>query len=127
MGPISNPARLEENDDILTMFNKIVACGNADVVVRNNLDLNKDDLICIPPRLRQILICDQPLGFCLVSTRVLPTSRKARYSLPSARFFFISLRILFIDLFTAIFLGDSPGSLGAQLLKMVSSISAVPF
>jgi len=31
VGPPSNPASLEENDDILTMFNKIVASGNADV------------------------------------------------------------------------------------------------
>ncbi|KAF8806776.1 hypothetical protein BYT27DRAFT_7100588 [Phlegmacium glaucopus] len=39
VGPISNPAGLEENDDILTMFNKIVACGNADVVTPPDPDL----------------------------------------------------------------------------------------
>ncbi|KAF9556869.1 hypothetical protein CPC08DRAFT_743806 [Agrocybe pediades] len=31
VGPDSNPANLEEGDDILTMFNKIVEAGNADV------------------------------------------------------------------------------------------------
>ncbi|KAF8154440.1 hypothetical protein B0H34DRAFT_799224 [Crassisporium funariophilum] len=32
VGPISNPAKLDDNDDILTMFNKIVTCGNTDVI-----------------------------------------------------------------------------------------------
>jgi ABC-type tungstate transport system permease subunit len=32
-GPIHNPAQLEEDDDILTMFNKIVVSGNRDAFV----------------------------------------------------------------------------------------------
>ena len=43
----------------------------------------------------------QLLVSCLVSTRVLPTSRKARYSLASARYF-IFPPILFIDLMMVI-------------------------
>lgn len=34
VGPKSNPAKLDSrNDDILVMFNKLMAIGNADVVV----------------------------------------------------------------------------------------------
>ncbi|KAF9005233.1 hypothetical protein BDQ17DRAFT_1390074 [Cyathus striatus] len=33
VGPKANPAQLENEDDILTMFNKIVTMGNADLVV----------------------------------------------------------------------------------------------
>ena len=32
-GPPSNPAQLNQTDDILVMFNKIVSTGNADVAV----------------------------------------------------------------------------------------------
>ncbi|PPQ79459.1 hypothetical protein CVT25_002621 [Psilocybe cyanescens] len=32
VGPKSNPAKLKEDDDILTMFSKIVSSGNADIV-----------------------------------------------------------------------------------------------
>jgi len=32
VGPKSNPAQLEKNDDILTMFNKIVTQGNRDII-----------------------------------------------------------------------------------------------
>ena len=48
VGPTSNPAGLEENDDILTMFNKIVACGNADVAVMNHPLQKQGSLIYIP-------------------------------------------------------------------------------
>jgi ABC-type tungstate transport system permease subunit len=33
VGPLSNPAQLDNSTDILTVFNKIVALGNADVAV----------------------------------------------------------------------------------------------
>jgi len=33
VGPKSNPANLADSDDVLTMFNKIVTRGNADVSV----------------------------------------------------------------------------------------------
>lgn len=33
VGPRSNPADIKDDDDILTMFNKIVASGNCDVLV----------------------------------------------------------------------------------------------
>ncbi|KAJ3506698.1 hypothetical protein NLJ89_g6726 [Agrocybe chaxingu] len=32
VGPLANPAKLHDEDDILTMFNKIVTAGNADVL-----------------------------------------------------------------------------------------------
>lgn len=34
VGPKSNPALLNKEEDILTMFNKIVTQGNIDVAVR---------------------------------------------------------------------------------------------
>ncbi|KAF8960817.1 hypothetical protein BDZ97DRAFT_1665317 [Flammula alnicola] len=40
VGPISNPAQLDDSDDILTMFSKIVACGNADVAKPPDPDIH---------------------------------------------------------------------------------------
>jgi len=39
VGPSANPAKLAKNDSVLTMFNKIVSSGNADVAVPPNPDV----------------------------------------------------------------------------------------
>ena len=56
-------------------------------------------------------MCARLLGSCLVSTRVLPTSRKARYSLKSARYYLFS----------------SPPNLPYYLLTFFCVISQVPW
>ena len=73
------------------MFNKIVTCGNADIIVRNYhpfASTNNNDILHVYNRLHQISMCARLLDSCLALTRVLPTSRKARYSLASVRYYF---------------------------------------
>ncbi|CAA7270307.1 unnamed protein product [Cyclocybe aegerita] len=38
VGPLANPAKLDDEDDILTMFNKIVAAGDADALTPPDLN-----------------------------------------------------------------------------------------
>jgi len=37
VGPTSNPAELKDDDDIFTMFNKLVSTGNRDVTVKTRI------------------------------------------------------------------------------------------
>jgi hypothetical protein len=79
VGPTSNPAELKDNDDIFTMFNKLVSTGNRDVTVNASSIFVADQIYnCFPRPLQTQRFVLQAV-FCPDSTRVPRTLRRVKY------------------------------------------------
>jgi len=77
VGPKSNPAGLDAEEDILRMFNKIVTMGNADVAVCHSIHFiaGEDDICFRTRQMRRGLRHGSSPG----SIKARPTSRNPSF------------------------------------------------
>jgi len=126
VGPTSNPADLDAtNDDILTMFNKIVTVGNQDIAVSFPIlfSVEIEHFFMLSSYFRHPqLRASRPVSF-LAMTRAPPTSRNLNFSSPLVKYVLHSIFSFHSRCRTSF---SRTGTLGTRLLQMVPPIPTFP-